>query len=472
MSKIAEERYQSAGGLCRDLERCASEWREKREIGNFPLGRYDPSTKLRIPRKLYGRETDVAAMLSIFNEVAEGATALLLIAGYSGVGKSSLVHEMFLPITERRGFFLEGKFEQYRRDIPFFAWRQALDGFARFLLRCPEQELADWRQALQQAFYLLIPEDDRRRNHLRIARTLSAGDEVPEEWIFDAVNHLSHCLALVSERDEGYRLAALSRTAGEKANRTAAYETWFRYYLQGIALLPEGHWQERHAQSVALFLGAAEAAFLVGRFSEMEQLCQAVTAASNAVLDRIKVCEILVSGRLAQTRLREAMDIGLEALRLLGVDFPAQIEEGHGQTWRDRVGASLAERPVSTLIDGPEMTDQNALLKLRILSRLLPAVYKFSPQHLPLITAEMAMTSIEHGNTGLSAFGSSCHGMILVGFFGDYETAWDYALRSRAIIDRYGARNVIPRAYQIWRRRNPQRWKGGMWRRRPATKRR
>ncbi|HND40044.1 MAG TPA: AAA family ATPase, partial [Accumulibacter sp.] len=725
MSKTPEERYQSAAGLCRDLERCASEWREKHEIGNFPLGTYDPSLKLRIPRKLYGREKDVAAMLSVFNEVAEGASALLLIAGHSGVGKSSLVHEMFLPISERRGFFLEGKFEQYRRDIPFLAWRQALDGFVRFLLRCPENELAVWRQALQQAlagngrvmtellpnleliigpqppvtelkgqealnrfayvaqqfvsalahaqhplviflddlqwidaaslgllqsllsdtalthalfvgayrdsevapgdaltaaiadlesrkvnvhrlsvrnlepgevdsligdalpdalsdsaslarlvyarsggnaffvhqvlhllqegdywdfdplrgvwhldqdkanalqltdnvvdllvekirgqlsadlaqflafaacignrfdlsmldrlsshrladvrqvlrlairdawittdagdfvfshdrvqqaFYQLIPQEERQKNHLQIARTLSAGDEVPEEWIFDAANHLGHCLALVSERDERYRFSDLSRIAGEKANRTAAYETSFRYYLQAIELLPAGHWQERHAASVELFLGAAEAAFLVGRFSEMERFCQAVTAASSAVLDRIKVCEILVSGKLAQTRLQEAMDIGIAALRLLGVDFPAQIEETHWQTWRDRVGASLAARPVSALIDAPEMTDQNALMKLRILSRLLPAVYKFSPDHLPLITAEMAMASIEYGNTGLSAFGYSCHGMILVGFFADYETAWAYAHLSRAIIDRYGARNVIPRAYQI-----------------------
>ena len=725
MSKTPEERYQSAAGLCRDLERCASEWREKHEIGNFPLGTYDPSLKLRIPRKLYGREKDVAAMLSVFNEVAEGASALLLIAGHSGVGKSSLVHEMFLPISERRGFFLEGKFEQYRRDIPFLAWRQALDGFVRFLLRCPENELAVWRQALQQAlagngrvmtellpnleliigpqppvtelkgqealnrfayvaqqfvsalahaqhplviflddlqwidaaslgllqsllsdtalthalfvgayrdsevapgdaltaaiadlesrkvnvhrlsvrnlepgevdsligdalpdalsdsaslarlvyarsggnaffvhqvlhllqegdywdfdplrgvwhldqdkanalqltdnvvdllvekirgqlsadlaqflafaacignrfdlsmldrlsshrladvrqvlrlairdawittdagdfvfshdrvqqaFYQLIPQEERQKNHLQIARTLFAGDEVPEEWIFDAANHLGHCLALVSERDERYRFSDLSRIAGEKANRTAAYETSFRYYLQAIELLPAGHWQERHAASVELFLGAAEAAFLVGRFSEMERFCQAVTAASSAVLDRIKVCEILVSGKLAQTRLQEAMDIGIAALRLLGVDFPAQIEETHWQTWRDRVGASLAARPVSALIDAPEMTDQNALMKLRILSRLLPAVYKFSPDHLPLITAEMAMASIEYGNTGLSAFGYSCHGMILVGFFADYETAWAYAHLSRAIIDRYGARNVIPRAYQI-----------------------
>jgi serine/threonine protein kinase len=94
LAKTAEERYQTAGGLERDLRRCLAEWETQRRIGDFGLGEHDTPDRLLIPERLYGRERESEALLAAFDRLKSGALELVLVSGYSGIGKSSVVNEL------------------------------------------------------------------------------------------------------------------------------------------------------------------------------------------------------------------------------------------------------------------------------------------------------------------------------------------------------------------------------------------
>jgi predicted ATPase/GAF domain-containing protein len=152
LAKTAEERYQTAVGLERDLQRCLKEWEIRGRIGEFPLGEHDTPDRLLIPEKLYGREPEVGTLLASFDRVvAGGRPELVLVSGYSGIGKSSVVNELHKPLVPPRGLFASGKFDQYKRDIPYATLAQAFQNLIRPILAKSEEELDGWRDAIREA---------------------------------------------------------------------------------------------------------------------------------------------------------------------------------------------------------------------------------------------------------------------------------------------------------------------------------
>ena len=152
LAKTAEERYQTAGGLAADLQRCLSEWERDGRIAPFALGAQDIPDQLRIPEKLYGREREVGSLLAAFERVvAHGAPELVLVSGYSGIGKSAVVNELYKVLVPPRGLFASGKFDQYRRHVPYATLAQAFQGLTRMLLVKSDAELSQWRDALREA---------------------------------------------------------------------------------------------------------------------------------------------------------------------------------------------------------------------------------------------------------------------------------------------------------------------------------
>ncbi|MGB7443381.1 MAG: AAA family ATPase [Coleofasciculaceae cyanobacterium] len=152
MAKTAEERYQSAWGLKADLEECLFQLQANGTIADFPLGSKDISDKFQIPQKLYGRESEVKTLLTAFDRVSQGTTEMMLVAGYSGIGKSVLVAEVHKPITQKRGYFISGKFDQFQRNIPYSAVVSAFAGLMRQLLTESSSQLNLWREKLLAAF--------------------------------------------------------------------------------------------------------------------------------------------------------------------------------------------------------------------------------------------------------------------------------------------------------------------------------
>src|SRR5436305_2212916 len=152
LAKNPEERFQTAAGLEADLRRCQSEWQSLGRIDRFSLGTDDFPDRLLIPERLYGRKREVDALLAAFDRVvAQGAAELVLVSGYSGVGKSSVVKELHKALVPSRGLFASGKFDQYKRDIPYTTLAQAFQTLVRQILVRSEAEVGHWRHALHEA---------------------------------------------------------------------------------------------------------------------------------------------------------------------------------------------------------------------------------------------------------------------------------------------------------------------------------
>jgi len=152
LAKTAEERYQTAAGIEADLRLCLAEWEATGRIEPFQLGTSDASDRLRIPEKLYGREREIDALLASFDRVvANGTQEFVLVSGYSGIGKSSVVNELHKVLVPSRGLFASGKFDQYKRDIPYATLGQAFQSLVRSLLSRSEAELGRWRESLSEA---------------------------------------------------------------------------------------------------------------------------------------------------------------------------------------------------------------------------------------------------------------------------------------------------------------------------------
>ena len=150
LAKNPEDRFQSAFGVKSDLEKC------QESIGDFQgpsglrfvLGQNDFSGRFQIPQKLYGRDNEVAILFQAFERVSLGKAEMMLVAGYSGVGKTALVHEVHKPMTEKRGFFIAGKFDQFKKNIPYYALTQAFNQFCRYLLTENTEQLNQWREVI------------------------------------------------------------------------------------------------------------------------------------------------------------------------------------------------------------------------------------------------------------------------------------------------------------------------------------
>ncbi|HIE95914.1 MAG: AAA family ATPase [Fuerstiella sp.] len=153
LSKNAEGRYQSSIGIVRDLEECHTQLMQYDRIDHFELARCDSSEKFQIPQTLLGRENELDALLSAFDSVAGGGCEYLLVSGYSGVGKSALVHETHKPIVRQKGYFIDGKFDQFQRDIPYIAFVQAFRGLTTQLLSETAESLALWKARLLEVLH-------------------------------------------------------------------------------------------------------------------------------------------------------------------------------------------------------------------------------------------------------------------------------------------------------------------------------
>ena len=148
LAKNAEDRYQSAFGVKADLENCLNQLQTTGKIESFIPGRIDKSGQFLIPQKLYGRTKEVADLMAAFERVSFGKSEMVLVSGYSGIGKTSIVNEIHKPIVRQRGYFIAGKFDQFKRDIPYAGITQAFESLMQQLLTTSSDELAIWKQKL------------------------------------------------------------------------------------------------------------------------------------------------------------------------------------------------------------------------------------------------------------------------------------------------------------------------------------
>ena len=711
MAKMAEDRYQSAYGVEQDLIRCRDALQAGGSVPSFTLAEKDVPTRLLIPQKLVGREGEVARILSAFERCAAGATELLLVSGFSGTGKSALVHEVHRPLTERRGNFIAGKFDQYQRDVPFYAWRKAFEEFCNLLLTEDEATLAQWRerirtglgeigkvvaeivpaielivgtlpevprlageQALNRLNYVfgnflkaicsaqhplvLFIDDwqwadagslallravmgDKEIRHLLVLgayrdnevdpthplmRTLDdirgagavslrielaplqaehvrelvrdtldhapgfeqlaqlvfektggnaffvvqlltdlydkgvlrysteqghwvwspdevasrkvadnvvdlmaakigrlpqaaqrvlvhascigdrfalstlastlgqpahevaaqlqpallegilmplgvnyrlaqlqantaaiqyqfvhdrvrqaaygaldpaaaeqihhgialrllaeADAEAQDAQIFDIANQFNAARRVIREPVQRNQLFLINLRAGRRAKAATAYTTARNYLNVALELLPLDAWGNWPEQCAELQLLLAEVAFLTKDFGAMEQALDDYLAHRSAALEQVAAHKIRVQARVVQNRLSEAVDIGLQALALVGVRFPRSPEQAEVGEQLMATIALLKDRPIEGLLDLPAMTDAEQLAAMDLLGLILPPAYWTSQELLALTVFRMVQLTVQHGHSPNAGYGFSWWGITECALLGNIE---------------------------------------------------
>lgn len=151
LSKNPEDRYRSAIGLCNDVDTCLDMLSKNGLISDFPIGLQDPAIEFKVTNKIFGRQKEVEQLLASFNRVASGLSEVMLVSGYSGVGKTTLVGEIYRPVIAKHGYFISGKFDQFKQNIPYSAIIGAYQDFIRQILTESEASIQSWRAKILNA---------------------------------------------------------------------------------------------------------------------------------------------------------------------------------------------------------------------------------------------------------------------------------------------------------------------------------
>jgi predicted ATPase/signal transduction histidine kinase len=276
---------------------------------------------------------------------------------------------------------------------------------------------------VQQAAYSLIPEDEKKSTHFNIGQLLlnNTPEAETEDKIFNIVNQLNYGVELIINPEELNKLAELNLIAGRKAKSSTAYTAAIKYLNLGLEIIAEDSWKNQYAFCLALHEEACEAAYLSGDFEKMNEFAGIVINSAKSLLEKIKVYEIKIQAYSAQNLLIEALEIGFDLLKLLGIDFPiAPIESDIQQAFK-YIGEKLSNRKIVDLINLPEMTNPKILAAMRILSSIFTTAYLGKPKFATLISMKMVELSIDYGNTGISAQGYCTYGFLLCTLVGDID---------------------------------------------------
>jgi len=152
LAKTAEDRYQNSFGLLADLQECLQSLERTGKVASFELARKDVSIRFNIPQKLYGREWEIGQLMAAFDRVSQGKKEIMMVSGNPGIGKSALINEIYKPIIAKRGYFISGKYDQFRRDVHYSAIIQAFQGLIRQILSESDDMIAAWKENLVTAF--------------------------------------------------------------------------------------------------------------------------------------------------------------------------------------------------------------------------------------------------------------------------------------------------------------------------------
>ncbi|MDF5708772.1 MAG: AAA family ATPase [Nostoc sp. S4] len=303
---------------------------------------------------------------------------------------------------------------------------------------------------VQQAAYFLIPEEEKQATHLKIGQLLLNNTPVIQldENLFEIVNQLNIGKSLITERSQQIKIAQLNLEAGQKARAATAYAAAYHYSTTGITLLnfsqsqDESCWQTQYDLTLTLYELAAETAYLKGDFGQMEQWADIIIQQAKTAVDKVKIYAIKIQADMAQVKKLQAVKIGLEALKLVGVSIPESPEPSDIQQVLTQVASNLQTKNIEDLINLPLMTDIEHLSAVRILASIGPATYQAVPILFPLVISELVNLSINYGNSPFSSYGYACYGILLNAVFQNIESAYEFGKLSLILAEKFNAPDI------------------------------
>ncbi|MCC5603078.1 AAA family ATPase [Nostoc sp. CHAB 5714] len=421
MAKNAEDRYQSALGLKFDLEQCLEQLKNTGRIKSFPIAQRDICDRFIIPEKLYGRQAEVQSLLDAFEKVNQGSTEIMLVAGFSGIGKTAVVNEIHKPIVRQRGYFIKGKFDQFGRNIPFSAFVQAFRDLIKQLLSETDGQFEQWKCKIlsalgenRQVMIEVIPELESMIGKQPPALELSGSAAqnrfnmlflkftqvftAPEhplvifiddlQWADSASLKLMHLL--MSEADIGYLLLIgayrdnevnpvhpLMLTLEEIQKLGATVNTitlapldqtsvnhlvadTLSCSLTLAAPLTEESWQAHYQLTFELSREFAECEYLTSNFNQAETLFNLALNHSQDKFEKSGIYAIKMYLKMTHGENIEAsIESGLKGLSIMGMHLPVTSEEQQAaiETEVQELTAKLATIHTADLFNLPAMTD-------------------------------------------------------------------------------------------------------------------
>jgi predicted ATPase len=317
---------------------------------------------------------------------------------------------------------------------------------------------------VQQAAYSLIPEDERPAVHLGVGHQLLAeyGPQVPEDRLFEIVNHLNVGRTRIDSAVELLELARLNLAAARKAKAATAYTAALGYLAAGIEACSDAAWESHYELLFSLHFERAECLYLAGSFDDAERAHRHLLARATSKRDQAAVHELRVTFYENRSRYAEAIASGREGLLPFGIAFPdgdAAVQDLL-QNELDTIQRLLGDRPIASLAELSEMTDPDVRTAMRLLTLMWAPVYISGHQRLTsLISATMVRLSIEHGNTGDSAYGYVTHAITVGPVKRQFAQAFEWGELALAVNERFGDMKRRAKVHQqihahvkLWRR--------------------
>ncbi|GAA6616636.1 AAA family ATPase [Scytonema sp. NUACC26] len=305
---------------------------------------------------------------------------------------------------------------------------------------------------VQQAAYALIDESHKQVIHLQIGRNLlqKTSPEQLATGLFEIVDQLDRGIELLRAQAERTEIARLNLMAGQKAKAATAYGAALQYFKIGIQLLNAENWQNEYDLTLALYSEAARAAYLEGRFDEMEQCVEVVLSHAKTVVDKVQVYNSRIQRYLSQGNLKEALKIGLEVLGLLGViliETPSQLDVQRGL---EETTTLLAGREIEDLINLPKMTTPEVLAAMYILASIEVAANMVSPTLMILIVCKMVNLSITYGNATWSPLSYASYGLVLGEVVRDIQRGYQFGQLALSLAERLDTKKGNVKALTIF----------------------
>ncbi len=325
-------------------------------------------------------------------------------------------------------------------------WEALLEGFIfpidnnyKFVLPSIEKELelqhseeiaVTYRFAhdkVLQATYSLIPEKEKNKIHYRIGKLLLKNSvaEKMDDRIFEILGQLNRGIEFITDSEEKKRLVILNLEAGIKAQRAAAYEMATEHFSKAIELSGSAIWKENYEIAYKLKLAKSKCEYLLGRFNEAEKLFAEILVNSKSVMDQMRVFEIKMVMYGHQARHRDSVEIGKQALKLLGVSVPETMIKALIVKELITIKIKLRGKTDEDLIKLPKMTNEKYIAFLYIVEKMGPSASFVAKEFYGLMTLRRFTMVLTHGNPESAA---DCYVgyAVILSALGDYENAFRF----------------------------------------------
>jgi len=280
---------------------------------------------------------------------------------------------------------------------------------------------------IHEATYSLIPPSHRQALHYRIAGRLletTAPDKLPAK-IFYLADQFNQAAAVIESRRTRLLVADLNLKAAQKAKDATAYAAAASYLKAGMELLSEYPWEEEYELIYALCLERMECEYLTRNFAESERLFHLITANARNKIDRAKACHVMIVLYTNIGKLNEAIELGMESLKLFGLDLPRTA--GKLAVFRELVRIRLALRRIGihNVLDLPMVTDESIIWTTELAGSIGMPAYISNPNLFAVtVLKNLTLSLNHHGLIHASSFGFMALASILESALGDYRTAY------------------------------------------------